>query len=161
MSKLISVIVNCYNGEKYPNKTLQSIQSQKYRNWELIFWNNQSTDNSKKIFDSFKDNRFKYYYADKHTTLDEERNLTCKKSNGDFIAFLDCDDWWYENFLSSRDNFFSNNKYELSYSKSQLFFEKTIKSIIRNYKNIQLDILNDKIYSLKGFEIQIKKIIDC
>ena len=64
----------------------------------MIFWDNHSSDNSKQIFHSFKDQRFKYYYADKHTTLYEARNLACKKTNGDFIAFLDCDDWWYENF---------------------------------------------------------------
>ena len=52
MSKLISIIVNCYNGEKYLKKTLESIQAQKYKNWELIFWDNQSEDNSKKIFHS-------------------------------------------------------------------------------------------------------------
>ena len=53
MSKLISIIVNCYNGEKYLKQTLESIQKQNYTNWELIFWDNQSTDNSKAIFDSF------------------------------------------------------------------------------------------------------------
>ena len=58
MSQLVSIVVNCYNGEKYLKKTLESIQAQKYKNWELIFWDNQSEDNSKKIFHSFKDTRF-------------------------------------------------------------------------------------------------------
>ena len=44
MSKLISIIVNCYNGEKYLKQTLESIQKQNYTNWELIFWDNHSTD---------------------------------------------------------------------------------------------------------------------
>mgnify|MGYP000238500923 CR=1 FL=1 len=108
VEKLVNIIVNCYNGEKYLKKNLESIQKQKYSNWELIFWDNQSSDNSKKIFDSFKDKRFKYYCSDKHTTLYEARNLACKKTNGEFIAFLDCDDWWYENFLSSRTSFSTN-----------------------------------------------------
>ena len=50
MSQLVSIVVNCYNGEKYLKKTLESIQAQKYKNWELIFWDNQSEDNSKKFF---------------------------------------------------------------------------------------------------------------
>ena len=58
MSKLISIIVNCYNGEKYLKQTLCSIQKQNFTNWELIFWDNQSTDNSKAIFDSFNEPRF-------------------------------------------------------------------------------------------------------
>ena len=47
---LISIIVNCFNGEKYLNQALQSAINQTFKNWELIFWDNQSTDNSKKIF---------------------------------------------------------------------------------------------------------------
>ena len=99
MSKLISIIVNCYNGEKYLKQALESIQKQNYTNWELIFWDNQSTDNSKAIFDSFNESRFKYFYSEKFTSLYEARNLACGKCNGEFIAFLDCDDWWYDNFL--------------------------------------------------------------
>ena len=89
MSKLISIIVNCYNGEKYLKQTLESIQKQNYTNWELIFWDNQSTDNSKAIFDSFNEPRFKYFYSEKFTSLYEARNLACRKCNGEFIAFLD------------------------------------------------------------------------
>ena len=69
MSNLVSIVVNCYNGDKYLKKNLESIQKQKYKNWELIFWDNQSTDNSKKIFESFKETRFKYFYSEKHTTI--------------------------------------------------------------------------------------------
>ena len=54
-SPLVSVIMNCYNEEKYLNQSLNSILSQSYKNWELIFWNNLSRDNSKKILRSFKD----------------------------------------------------------------------------------------------------------
>ena len=113
MSKLISIIVNCYNGEKYLKQTLESIQKQNYTNWELIFWDNQSTDNSKAIFDSFNEPRFKYFYSEKFTSLYEARNLACRKCNGEFIAFLDCDDWWYDNFLSERESFFSDKQLSL------------------------------------------------
>ena len=51
---LVSIIVNCFNGEKYLNKALQSIVNQSYKNWEVIFWDNKSIDNSKKIFLDFK-----------------------------------------------------------------------------------------------------------
>ena len=55
---LVSIIVNCYNGEKYLSECLTSILNQTYQNWELIFWDNQSIDNSKKIFFKFNDKRF-------------------------------------------------------------------------------------------------------
>ena len=45
---LISVIMNCHNGEKFLNKSVKSVLDQSYKNWELIFWDNKSTDNSKK-----------------------------------------------------------------------------------------------------------------
>ena len=41
--------MNCYNGEKYLRKSILSILNQSYKNWELIFWDNESTDESKKI----------------------------------------------------------------------------------------------------------------
>jgi len=51
---LVSVIINCFNGENYLSQSLESVISQKYKNWEIIFWDNQSTDNSSKIFKSYK-----------------------------------------------------------------------------------------------------------
>lgn len=155
--KLVSIIVNCYNGEKYLKKTLESIKKQEYSNWELIFWDNQSSDNSKKIFDSFKDQRFKYYYSDKHTTLYEARNLACKKSQGEFIAFLDCDDWWYENFLSSRSSFFGNEKYDFSYSNCHLYFEKSNRQEIYT-KN---KLLSGKIYNFlsKNYLVNVNSLV--
>ena len=61
-NQLITIILNCYNGEKYLNDALRSILKQSYKNWELIFWDNKSTDKSKKIFKSFKDKRFRYFF---------------------------------------------------------------------------------------------------
>ena len=45
---LVSIIINCYNGEKYLSEAIDSVIKQTYQNWEIIFWDNQSNDNSKK-----------------------------------------------------------------------------------------------------------------
>ena len=58
---LISIIMNCYNGEKYLQESLDSVINQTYKNWELIFWDNQSKDKSSEIFKSYKDKRLKYF----------------------------------------------------------------------------------------------------
>ena len=58
---LISVIMNCHNGESFLTKSIQSILNQSYRNWELIFWDNKSQDRSKEIALSFKDKRNKVF----------------------------------------------------------------------------------------------------
>ena len=157
MSTLVSIVVNCYNGEKYLKKALESIQKQKYSNWELIFWDNQSTDNSRKIFENFKDSRFRYFYAEQHTSLYEARNLACKKSKGEFLAFLDSDDWWYEDFLSSRESFFNDKNYKFSFSNFNYYFEKSDKFKVLSNKELP----SGKIYSSlsKNYLVAISSLI--
>jgi len=157
MSELVSIVVNCYNGEKYLKKTLESIQGQKYKNWELIFWDNQSLDNSKKVFDSFKESRFRYYYSDKHTTLYEARNLACKKCSGKYIAFLDCDDWWYNNFLTARKLFFDDEKYKFSYSNCHLYFEKSNKYELHSKTHLPSGKIYDSLS--KNYQVRISSVI--
>ena len=50
--KLVSIILNCFNGKKYLKDALESVVNQTYKNWELVFWDNKSTDGSKKNFRS-------------------------------------------------------------------------------------------------------------
>jgi len=92
---LVSIIMNCYNGERYLRQAIESILAQTYQNWEIVFWDNQSIDDSEKVFKSYNDNRFHYYYAEKHTVLYDARNYALSKCNGELIAFLDVDDWWF------------------------------------------------------------------
>ena len=96
---LVSIIVNCYNGEKYLRETIDSILNQTYHNYEVIFWDNQSTDSTASIIKSYKNERFNFYYAPKHTTLGEARNLALDKIKGQFLTFLDSDDVWERDFL--------------------------------------------------------------
>ena len=63
--KLISIIINCFNGEKYLKKNLNSILKQKYQKYEVIFVDNCSTDSSSKIYKQVKDKRFKYFKTSK------------------------------------------------------------------------------------------------
>ena len=70
----ISIIVNCHNGGKYLSRCLKSIINQSKKNWEVIFFDNQSTDNSKEIFEKFKDYRFKYFLSSKFIKLYKARN---------------------------------------------------------------------------------------
>ena len=83
---LISIIVNCFNGERYLKECLKSILLQSYRNYEVIFWDNHSTDKSKLIFLAIKDNRFKYFSDNEHVTLYGARNKALKVTNGKYRA---------------------------------------------------------------------------
>ena len=113
---LVSIIMNCYNGETYLADALKSVLSQTYKNFEVIFWDNQSHDKSAHIYKSFKDKRLKYYYAKKYTSLYRARNLAIKKAKGKLIAFLDTDDIWLKDKLSSQIEKFNNKKINLTYS---------------------------------------------
>ena len=90
---LVSVIMNCFNGEKFLRGAIDSVYSQTYENWEIIFWDNCSNDNSKAIASSYGP-KIKVYSSEINTTLGKARSSAIKKANGDWIAFLDVDDIW-------------------------------------------------------------------
>lgn len=91
---LVSIIVNCYNGEAFLRKAIDSILAQTYQNFELVFWDNQSTDSSARILQEYVDPRIKYFMAPTHEVLYHARNLAFKQTTGSLVAFLDVDDWW-------------------------------------------------------------------
>ena len=107
---LVSIIINCYNGEKYLKKSIQSILSQTYSNWEIIFFDNNSDDSSKKIVKKFSDNRIKYFYSKKTHSLYKARNIAISKSKGEYICFLDTDDIWLKDKLKIQLMYFKSNK---------------------------------------------------
>ncbi len=133
MTPLISVIVNCHNGEKYLEKCILSILNQKYQNLEIIFFDNYSSDKSRTIIKKFDDERIKYFYSDTKLSLYKARNEAIKKTSGSLIAFLDVDDWWDQNYLSTKEIFFINKKYDYFYSNVLKYFEK--KNSYNKYKN--------------------------
>ena len=184
-NQLITIILNCYNGEKYLNDALRSILKQSYKNWELIFWDNKSTDKSKKIFKSFKDKRFRYFYSNKHTPLYEAKNLAIKKSKGSYLTFIDVDDVWEKNKLKEQIKLFSDervgvvygnmwirneiNKRTKIYWKTELpsgmIYNKIIKNycvgiistmIRKNILNIRKNVFNVKYNHIGDFDLFIK-----
>lgn len=114
---LVSVIMNCHNGATFLKEAIQSVLNQKYKRWELIFWDNNSTDNSAKIFKNFKDKRLKYFFRKKKVSLYESRNSAIKMAKGEFIAFLDADDVWLPNKLLLQIKKFKDPKVGLVYGK--------------------------------------------
>ena len=120
---LISIVVNCFNSDKYLEIALNSAISQTYKNWEIIFWDNQSTDNSASIVNSYNDDRIKYSYAPVHTPLGEARNLAIEKAQGLWIAFLDCDDIWHKEKLQFAFEEWNNCEHKDSVA---LIYSKTV-----------------------------------
>jgi glycosyltransferase involved in cell wall biosynthesis len=159
-SPLISIIVNCYNGEKYLTQALECILKQTYKKWEVIFWDNQSTDKSADIFKTYQDERFKYFYAEKHTSLYEARNLAIEKSKGDFISFLDTDDLWSENKLSLQISYFKSIEVGVVYSNLWLIKKSEKTRRLYSKKNLPSGKIFDKLinnYNVGILTVLIRK----
>ena len=141
---LVSIIMNCYNGEDYLCESIESVLSQTYKNWELIFWDNKSEDKSAEIFKSYKDKRFKYYYASQHTSLYDARNQAIEKSSGEFVAFLDTDDFWAKDKLELQIPFFKDLEVGVVYGNLFIVNEKlNTKKIFLKKKKPRGFILDD------------------
>tara|TARA_A100001015_G_scaffold279018_1_gene339775 strand:- start:2133 stop:2915 length:783 start_codon:yes stop_codon:yes gene_type:complete len=158
---LISIIVNCFNGEKYLKDCIKSIINQSYKNWEVIFWNNASTDSSRNVLKKFKDKRIKYFKSNKFLNLYDARNQAIKKANGEFISFLDTDDWWVKDKLSTQIELINNNKnINFIYSNVFIYNEKTKKKELyfKNKKpsgKITQSLLDD--YKIGILTVMMKK----
>ncbi len=92
-SPTVSVIMNCLNCSEYLPEAIDSVFAQTYTNWEIVFWDNASTDNSAEIAKSYG-GKLRYFRSDKTYPLGEARNLAIEQARGRRIAFLDCDDIW-------------------------------------------------------------------
>ena len=112
----VSVIMNCYNSSTYLREAIDSVYAQTYSDWEIIFWDNASTDNSAGIAKSY-DEKLRYFLAEKTVPLGHARNLAIEKARGEYIAFLDCDDVWMPEKLEKQIAFLeSHNDVAMVYS---------------------------------------------
>ncbi len=139
----VSVIMNCYNSSKWLKEAIDSIYAQTYKDWEIIFWDNASTDESPLISKSY-DNKLKYYRSEMKTALGAARNFAIEKAQGRFIAFLDCDDLWLPGKLEKQVRIFNVDK-EIDFIYSNFF----INDYISNRKRIAFRKYQPKGYIFK------------
>lgn len=104
---LVSILMNCYNGERFLKEAIDSIYMQSYGNWEIIFVDNCSTDNSVEIIKLY-DERLKYYKTESNMPLGAARNFGLQFVRGRYLAFLDTDDVWLEDKLAKQLDFISD-----------------------------------------------------
>jgi teichuronic acid biosynthesis glycosyltransferase TuaG len=95
---LVSIVMPVYNGEAFIREAIESVIRQTYPNWELIIVDDGSTDGSRDIIAKFqdKDDRIVGLENDENLGISASRNKAMNASNGEWIAFLDCDDQWEE-----------------------------------------------------------------
>ena len=162
---LVSVIINCYNGEQYLREAIDSVIAQTYNNWEIVFWDNQSTDSTREIVDSYDDSRIHYFYASKHTSLGEARNLAVEKANGEYINFLDADDVWSNDKLEKQITLIVPGKIEVVYTGYDIIADKEAKhsalyaAFMYNKDRKMKSILTIDDFLLNGYTIVFSSVL--
>ena len=138
---LISVIIPCYNRANVISKAIESVINQTVKEWELIIVDDGSTENVKEVINPFlKDDRIKYFYQE-NKGVSTARNYGVNNSQGNFIVFLDSDDFLYQNALSFYYNEITKNP-EIHLCFSNYFSENKINAKFR--KTISRH--NDKVF---------------
>lgn len=167
MDSLISIIVPVYNTENYLEKCLYSLVNQTYKNIEIIIVDDGSPDNSMNIIQKFvlADNRVKVI-SQKNQGLSGARNTGMNNTNGDYIMFIDSDDWieidTCEKAINASEKynadvvFWSYIKEFSNSQKDNYLFDKT--EIIWSEKNINQ--LSRRMVGLVGDELANPQSID-
>lgn len=159
---LISVIVPVYNIEKYLPRCIESILDQTYKNWEAIFINDGSTDNSLKVLKEYKkrDERIKIIDK-KNAGSGAARNDGIENSKGEYIAFLDSDDWYEKNFLEKLYNNLIENNSDVSMCNPKMTYDNIEKNSKINtyfFKNVELDKTPEKILGILAMPVVWNKL---
>ena len=129
---LVSVIMPNYNSAKYLNSTINSVISQTYQNWELIFVDDCSTDDSLDIVRSFCDSRIRILQNERNSGAAVSRNRAIELANGRWIAFLDSDDLWMPEKLEKQIAYMHSSDIAFSYSDYNVIDENN--NIISTFK---------------------------
>lgn len=153
LNSLVSVIIPTYNREKYIKEAIESVLNQTYKYVEVIIIDDGSTDNTKKIIDEINkrnNNIIKYYYQE-NSGVARARNYGIEVSTGDYIAFLDSDDFWDLDKLQKQMNKINMSKVECCYCGTYKYYHQNSKK--RKIKNsfkegkVLIDILRGYINS--------------
>lgn len=116
----VSVIMNCLNGERYLREAINSVYAQTYPDWEIILWDNASTDDTSAIARGY-DDRLHYFRGEKTIPLGAARNKALSEARGQYIAFLDCDDRWLPRKLERQIPLFENFDVGIVFSDAVVF----------------------------------------
>lgn len=173
-----SIIIPLYNKEKFIEKTLESVLSQTYQDFEVIIINDGSTDSSVDKILTFNDPRIQLIHQE-NQGVSSARNLGIKKAKGKYICFLDADDYWYPDFLKTIHHYSlklpeqkvfavaievetKNNLFQAQYSIQRKdnfeivnFFESSLKEAVlwTSSACFQKNVFEE----VGGFDINIKK----
>ena len=128
---VISVIIPTYNRANDLKRALESVQVQTFTNWEVLIVDNHSTDNTDQVVTDFNDSRMKLFKIHNNGVIAASRNAGIRAASGEYIAFLDSDDWWKSeklrlslNALNAGADIVYHDLFLVTKSDCQLFLRK-------------------------------------
>jgi len=128
-----SIILPTFNrGGTYLRDAVESVINQEFKDWELIIIDNNSTDNTIKLIESYNCNKITMHNINNEGIIAKSRNLGIKNASGDFIAFLDSDDYWYPDKLRVCNEILINEKVNLV-CHGEKWIENLDKSFMKKY----------------------------
>ena len=146
ITKLVSIVIPTYNHGVYLNRALQSVVDQTYKHWEAIVIDNHSIDSTDSVIASFIDPRIKYLKIHNNGIIAKSRNAGINAAMGEWVAFLDSDDWWATDKLATCLSSISDDvdliyhDLEIISNKPQ-FFGRKINKARQLKKPILIDLL--------------------
>jgi|JI10StandDraft_1071094.scaffolds.fasta_scaffold00158_27 glycosyltransferase involved in cell wall biosynthesis len=153
-SPFFSVVVPTYNRAGFIHKTIQSVLAQQFENFEVLIVDDGSTDNTQEIVQAIRDNRV-HYFKKENAERAAARNFGISKSKGIYITFLDSDDLFLPNNLSSAYNFIQAHKPEVFHLGYMLVDAHTGKERLpERAHNINEQILKGNLLSCIGVFIR-------
>lgn len=96
---MFSIIIPMYNSEKFINRAIQSLLNQTYKNFEIILVNDCSTDQTLLVCEKYIKSNIKLFDLDKNLGVSNARNIGLQNAKGEYVLFLDSDDWLDRNTL--------------------------------------------------------------
>ena len=140
-SPLVSIIVPVYNAEKTLDRCIRSILLQEYRNIELILVNDGSTDRSLPICRYWSEKDSRVTVVEKHNSgVSESRNIGMETASGEYLQFVDSDDWISENSTGAMVRRAEETQSDLVIAK----FYRVVNGIQEEKGNIKADIVLNK-----------------
>ena len=163
MKDLISIVVPVYNASRFLDETIKSVKDQTIDNWELIFVDDCSTDNSEDIIKQYMkdDKRIKYFKQDKNGGPALARNKGIDLSKGNFLCFLDADDFWDNDKLEKQLNFMKEKNIAFSYTSYEFALyngDKTGKKVKAKEELKYKEVLSNNIISTITVMFNLKLI---
>ena len=137
-----SIILPTYNRASFLSRSIGSVLTQDFQDWELLIIDDGSTDHTKEVVNSFKDNRIKYVYQE-NSERSAARNNGINQAQGAWLCFLDSDDEYNTNHLSYLLEFIKKENPSLGLIATGLLIDNGNRSIKKDFLDLQANLLEE------------------